>query len=95
LDEGRDTIESRHSSRLTAGEDRVGGAPVVISPGCKCTRFVLEFAGPNLIPHTNRLLRQYLPKTGDLNCYDQTVLDAIADRLNNRHCAVLRGAPPG
>jgi len=55
----------------------------------------LEFAGPNLIPHTNRLLRQYLPKTGDLNCYDQTVLDAIADRLNNRHCAVLGGCTPG
>jgi IS30 family transposase len=39
--------------------------------------------------NTNRLLRQYLPKSGDLNSYDQAALDAIAERLNDRPRAVL------
>ncbi len=44
--------------------------------------------------NTNRLLRQYLPKAGDLNSYDQAALDAIADRLNNRPRAVLGWRTP-
>ncbi len=34
--------------------------------------------------NTNRLLRQYLTKTGDLRVHTQADLDAIADRLNTR-----------
>jgi IS30 family transposase len=44
--------------------------------------------------NTNRLLRQYQPKSGDLNSYDQAALDAIADRLNNRPRAVLGWRTP-
>jgi IS30 family transposase len=44
--------------------------------------------------NTNRLLRQYLPKSGDLSSYDQAALDAIADRLNNRPRAVLGWRTP-
>ncbi len=44
--------------------------------------------------NTNRLLRQYLPKSGDLNSYDQAALDAIAERLNNRPRAVLGWRTP-
>jgi IS30 family transposase len=44
--------------------------------------------------NTNRLLRQYLPKSGDLGSYDQAALDAIADRLNNRPRAVLGWQTP-
>jgi IS30 family transposase len=42
----------------------------------------------------NRLLRQYLSKTADLRRYDQTALDAIADRLNNRPREVLGWRTP-
>jgi IS30 family transposase len=34
--------------------------------------------------NTNGLLRQYLPKSGDLGQLDQTDLDAIAAELNGR-----------
>ena len=34
--------------------------------------------------NTNGLLRQYLPKSGDLRQLDQTALDAIAAELNGR-----------
>lgn len=44
--------------------------------------------------NTNRLLRQYLPKTGNLNSYDQAALDAIADRLSSRPRAVAGLAHP-
>ena len=44
--------------------------------------------------NTNRLLRQYLRKSGDLNSYDQAALDAIAERLNNRPRAVLGWCTP-
>jgi IS30 family transposase len=33
---------------------------------------------------TNGLLRQHLPKRGDLSCYSQSDLDEIAPRLNQR-----------
>ena len=39
--------------------------------------------------NTNRLLRQYLSKTGNLAAYDQAALNAIAARVNNRPRAVL------
>jgi IS30 family transposase len=34
--------------------------------------------------NTNGLLRQYLPKSGDLRQFDQAALDAIAAELNGR-----------
>ena len=34
--------------------------------------------------NTNGLLRQYLPKGGDLRQFDQAALDAIAAELNGR-----------
>jgi IS30 family transposase len=34
--------------------------------------------------NTNRLLRQYLPRGGDLRQFDQAALDAIAAELNGR-----------
>jgi IS30 family transposase len=34
--------------------------------------------------NTNGLLRQYLPRSGDLRQFDQTALDAIAAELNGR-----------
>ena len=34
--------------------------------------------------NTNGLLRQYLPKNGDLRRFDQAALDAIAAELNGR-----------
>jgi IS30 family transposase len=34
--------------------------------------------------NTNRLLRQYLPKSADLRRFDQAGLDAIAYELNHR-----------
>lgn len=39
--------------------------------------------------NTNRLLRQYLSKTGELATYDQAALDLIAARVNSRPCEVL------
>lgn len=44
--------------------------------------------------NTNRLLRQYLGKTADLNHFDQHELNAIAARLNNRPRAVLGWQTP-
>ncbi len=43
---------------------------------------------------TNRLLRQYLPKTAGLRAFSQQDLDAIADRLNHRPRAVLGWRTP-
>lgn len=42
--------------------------------------------------NTNRLLRQYLPKTADLRQFSQQDLDAIADKTNTRPRRVLNWA---
>jgi IS30 family transposase len=39
--------------------------------------------------NTNRLLRQYLPKNGDLKQFSQQDLDGIADKINTRPRRVL------
>jgi IS30 family transposase len=39
--------------------------------------------------NTNRLLRQYLPKNGDLRQFSQQDLDVIADKINTRPRKVL------
>ena len=39
--------------------------------------------------NTNRLLRQYLPKNGDLRQFSQQDLDEIADKINTRPRRVL------
>ena len=44
--------------------------------------------------NTNRLLRQYLAKTGDLRSFDQAALDAIATRINDRPREVLGWRTP-
>lgn len=44
--------------------------------------------------NTNRLLRQYLSKTGHLATFDQAALDAIADRINGRPRQVLGWRTP-
>lgn len=44
--------------------------------------------------NTNRLLRQYLAKTGDLRSFDQAALDAIATRINGRPREVLGWRTP-
>ena len=47
-----------------------------------------------IVPDTNRLLRQYLAKTGHLATFDQAALDAIAARLNGRPREVLGWRTP-
>lgn len=44
--------------------------------------------------NTNRLLRQYLAKTANLNAFDQDALDAFAARLNQRPRAILGWRTP-
>lgn len=45
--------------------------------------------------NTNRLLRQYLPKNGDLRQFSQHDLDEIADRINTRPRRVLNWETSG
>ena len=46
------------------------------------------------VENTNRLLRQYLAKSDDLNRYSQHELNAIAEKLNTRPRQVLSWATP-
>ncbi|MFF5922840.1 hypothetical protein ACFY8C_31665 [Streptomyces flavochromogenes] len=54
-----------------------GSSPV---RGWRAVRSIAENA------HTNRLLRQYLPKGADLRTFCQADLDAIAHELSHRPC---------
>ncbi len=44
--------------------------------------------------NTNRLLRQYSSRTGDLRAYDLAALDAISARINHRPWEVLGWRTP-
>ena len=44
--------------------------------------------------HTNRLLRQYFPKSTDLSAHSQTKLNRIAQKLNQRPRKILGYATP-
>lgn len=46
------------------------------------------------VEHVNKLLRQYLPKGSDLSQFDQSFIDKVVDRLNNkpRRCLGYRSA---
>ena len=44
--------------------------------------------------NTNRLLRQYLDKNGDISVHDQAALDRFAARLNGRPRRVLSWRTP-
>jgi IS30 family transposase len=79
-DRGR---EMAHHARVTADT----GCPVYLcDPRSPWQRGTNE--------NTNRLLRQYLPKSADLRAYDQQALDDLARRLNGRPRRVLGWRTP-
>ena len=44
--------------------------------------------------HANGILRQYLPRSADLDKFSQAALDAIAERINDRPGEILGWRTP-
>jgi IS30 family transposase len=80
----------RRSLTWDRGREMADHAALTALTGCRV--YFCDLRSPwqrGTNENTNRLLRQYLSKTGNLTAYDQQALDAIAARLNGRPRAVL------
>jgi hypothetical protein len=93
---GRSCPEHRDDVDVRAPRGRVAADDAAVEVAAVQTR--AERLGYSVIhgalaarhnENTNRLLRQYLSKIGNLTAYDQQALDAIAARLNGRPRVVL------